>query len=391
MIDSDDGRDRLLPMLAPEFRLLCLAVRPAPDREALRAAIAAGPDWAILLEGAERHRVAPLLLAALQPLTGSVPPEVREGLRRKVRGIAGRALAHAAALETLLPAFAEAGIRVLVLKGIVLSQQLYGDLVSRGAGDIDLLVASQDFRAADAVLRNAGCAPLGAPLPERGRIDGQHMPRDLSYWRNGIVVELHQRMTMNPHCLPTDFEALWRGRETVNIAGVAVDTLPRRFLPLYLCIHGSQHCWERLRWLVDLAHLFRKPDIAAHALEDAAQLGLRRPMKLSAALASGLLGVGASDATGAARRFCRRFFGDDRWLMRRGGRIAAFRRIAWMRFYNYTAKGTWAYACSELATELRNPVDRDTLPLPDRLRWLYPVLRPLAWTMRKLRGRQDAG
>jgi hypothetical protein len=50
--------------VAPEFRLFCLALRRpqrAEDAEALRATVAAAPDWAAVLAGARRHRVTPLV------------------------------------------------------------------------------------------------------------------------------------------------------------------------------------------------------------------------------------------------------------------------------------------------------------------------------------------
>ncbi|MGE4221001.1 MAG: nucleotidyltransferase family protein [Alphaproteobacteria bacterium] len=378
---------RLPAVLPLEFRLLCLAARPVQDPAGLAAAIAEGPDWAIVRDGGARHRIGAQLLSALQPFAGRVPTAILDDLRRHVRDTAFLALAHAAETARLAAEFAEAGIRVLVLKGVVLSSQLHGDFVSRGAGDIDLLVAAADFWAADGLLRKAGYEPVGPALSEARKIAGQHVLRDLTYRRGNVIVELHQRLTTNPHALPTDFETLWADRRTVAVAGTAVATLPARFLPVYLCVHGALHCWQRLRWLLDLGLLLREPGAEARIVADAAELGLAKPVRLAASLASGLLMLGDAAWTPAAERFCMRFYKGDRWRMMQESNLAGFRRMAWMLAYGYGLKGAWAYAWTALVAELRSPADWEVLSLPDRLIWLYPVLRPVGWLLRRLRRR----
>ncbi len=56
-------------------------------------------------------------------------------------------------LSQIIPAFNEAGIEFVVIKGIVLSQLLYGNHYSRITNDIDILVHEEDMEKADVVLR----------------------------------------------------------------------------------------------------------------------------------------------------------------------------------------------------------------------------------------------
>jgi hypothetical protein len=141
---------------APEFRLLCLAARQpqrAEDVDTLRSAIAAGPDWRAVLEAAQRHRLVPLVFASLQDCgAGLLPPEIMAELRRQAMGDAARSLAQIAETDRLLRAMASAEIEALVLKGVVLSAQIYGDPGLRSARDIDLLVAPEKFGDVDRVL-----------------------------------------------------------------------------------------------------------------------------------------------------------------------------------------------------------------------------------------------
>src|SRR5262249_51240233 len=43
---------------------------------------------------------------------------------------------------------------------------------------------------------------------------------------------------------------------------------------------------------------------------------------------------------------------------------------------------SWRYQLAEIAIQLTNPTDILTLPLPQRLRFLYPVLRVPLWVWR---------
>ncbi|HYH18999.1 MAG TPA: nucleotidyltransferase family protein [Azospirillum sp.] len=404
------GAADILAPLAPEFRLLCAAVRRAQgngDVPALRAAMAAGPDWALVLRGAARHRATALVLAGLQADgAADVPPDVLAALRRAAAADTRRCLAHAAEVVRLVRLFAAADIRVLVLKGVVLSQQLYGNLAMRGPGDIDLLVDPARFWEADAVLAAAGYRLDGPAISPARRAAGQRLFRDLTYRDagRGLVVELHQRLTANPRRLEADFDSLWRDRVDVALAGVAVATLPRRVLALYLCVHGAHHCWERLCWLADLTALLKDAEGAAAALAQAEAAGLRAAMRLVVTLGHGWLGLPLPGHRHAgrrhagrrddrrARRFVARFFAGSRWLdMPREGSAAWLRREAWRRLHLYSFKDDWRHGWDELRADLANPIDWGVFPLPDRLLWLYPFLRPVGWVVRNARRKRPAG
>ncbi|WP_109118795.1 nucleotidyltransferase family protein [Azospirillum sp. TSO22-1] len=388
-----------LGTLAPEFRLLCRAARSALGNGGAPFADAMSgwaPDWAAVIEGAGRHRAVALVLAGLRRADkAAVPSEVLSRLRRLADLNGARCLAQAAEVIRLAGLFEAAGIRVMVLKGVVLSLQLYGNLAQRGAGDIDLLVDPARFWDADGVLAAAGYQREGPPISSARRTAGQRFIRDLTYRHreSGALVELHQRLTSNPNRMAADFETLWRDRVEVGLGGAAITTLPRRVLPLYLCVHGAHHCWERLCWLADLAVLLKDGNGAAAALADAEAAGLGPAMRLALALGHDWLGLPLPDGLPAdareareAKRFAVRFFAGKRWLdSSTKGTAPWLRREVWRRHYLYSMKGGWQHGWSELRADLVNPVDWDLFPLPDRLLWLYPLLRPVGWLVRNAR------
>src|SRR5262249_2546835 len=193
--------------MSPEFQVFCLALRRPQSAEAiseLRRMLSAELDWRHILAGARRHRVASLILSGLQ---GAESPHLPSGvaleLRRQAQFAAKESLAQMAEIGRLAPRFARAGIRVLGLKGVVLSTQLFGNPALRNPRDIDLLVPPKEFAGAEAVLLDSGYRRVGGTLSPRQTAAYRRWIKDVGYVNpgNGIRVELHHRLSDNPALL----------------------------------------------------------------------------------------------------------------------------------------------------------------------------------------------
>jgi hypothetical protein len=81
--------------------------------------------------------------------------------------------------------------------------------------------------------------------------------------------------------------------ETVVIRGRVTETFCLRDMLLVLCVHGSKHVWESLKWLVDVAELIRRnPGLDFDkTLADASESGCRRALLLGLNLAARILGA----------------------------------------------------------------------------------------------------
>ena len=98
------------------------------------------------MRAAQRHRVAPFVMSGLLACDlPQLPETVAAALRRLSFSAVRHSLLQAMGLGRLRRLFDDAGIRLLVLKGVVLSAQLYGDPGLRVLRDIDLLVDPDDF------------------------------------------------------------------------------------------------------------------------------------------------------------------------------------------------------------------------------------------------------
>jgi hypothetical protein len=387
--------------IRPEFLSFCrLLHRPQRLEEVqeLHRTISNVTDWTAVIRGAERHRVAPLVLANLKGCPSpQVPDDVMSELRRLSIEAARRSLAQVAELGRLSLLFENAGICILVLKGVVLSSQLYGEIAWRGARDIDLLVDPAQFERAAALLTQSGYRQLFKPQSPRQIGAHRNIVKDLEYHHpaTNTLLELHDRLTDNPNLLASNFSVLWNEREKIRIGDRTLPTLPRRRLPLYLCVHGSVHAWERLRWLVDFIAALAQPGSAAEALEAADAVGLSAMMQHALLLAHDWLGLSIEENDLASARnspqvkrlhrlLCRLYAGEA-WhtTPRRDSWEGMMRYSVWMRLHRLclnTDRRLWS---NEWARAWISPSDWETVPLPDRLFWLYPFLRPAAWLIRR--------
>lgn len=391
--------------MSAEFQIFCLALRRPRNSDVigeLRRMLAAELEWNDILNGARRHRVASLLLSSLQG-TGSqhIPLSVISELRDQALSAAKASLAHMAELGRLTPIFARAGVRVLGLKGVVLSAQLYGNPAHRNPRDIDLLVAPDEFAGAEAVLLGAGFLRSLPALSPRQTAAYRRWIKDVGYINpvNGIHVELHHRLSDNPALLPCDFDTLWRERQEIEIAGATVAGLPRDKLALYLCAHGAGHCWEELRWLVDFVAALPEQNSSTAAVQMAETVGLGAAMLHALSLAHDWLGLCVDEQELARARANLRvarlnrtlahFYAADAWYQspERGSPAGLLRYSLWLRLYTYQIKTGWNYWRHQARREFVTPADWDVLHLPDSFFWSYPLVRPVGWLMRQAKSR----
>jgi hypothetical protein len=389
----------------PDFRLFCLALRAPhgrPEQWASCEAADAAVDWAAMVEGASRHRVTGLLLAGLTASGSShIPAEVLAELQRQTVAAARRSLVQVAEVMRLQVAFAKAGVRILFIKGVVLSAQLFGDAARRDARDIDLLADPHQFAAAASILERLDYRPIEFARSPRQHAEYARRIKDLEFVHahTGLPVELHHRLTDNPHLLRTDFETLWRERNETRVGETATPTLPRNILPLYLCLHGAGHGWERLCWLVDFAAALREDGSVEGALATAEAEGLEAPMLHALMLAHECLALpvarhllARARASAAVRRLDRTFahlYSGGAWHVMpvHGTRAELAHHSLWQRLYRLSLKPDWRYVLAQARREWFSANDWQTLNLPDTLFFLYPVVRPLGWLVRRWRRR----
>ena len=382
--------------MTAEFDLLSVCCAwPVDGRRAarIRQSAEGSLDWERFRRLAVRHRVEAMVFHAAMRAGLSLPPAVSEALKNAAAATLGQNLRLARESIRLRELFEAADIQVLFFKGCSLAMLVYGSLAPKHGKDIDILVARADTKRALALLENDGYV---IPLPtgtDRDRARNiLFCGRDVPLMRNGTEVELHWQLSDNPFLL-RGLDAS-SSRQPVTLYGAsAINTLADEDLFSYLCAHGAQHAWFRLKWLADLNALLSARDEATiMAFWEGARrsgtdicaslalilcerlFGLPVPAKLTAtyswrvrllcAFATNIMAGPYSEAEPYDWRLGTTPVALSQFLLGRG----------------------WKFFGTQCGIALTSRHDRLKYPLPAALRFLYPLLRLPLWIGRRIAG-----
>jgi hypothetical protein len=388
--------------LPKEFQLVaacCRWPRSELRDQAIRSAGAGDLDWQRLMKIAARHRVEGLVADGILGAGLAAPDQVKESLQKHLRTVAMDNLTMARESLRLQLLADEAGIRMLILKGVTINILGYGSLGLKKAWDIDLLVDPEELDTACSLLRSAGYSRRSpdASLPDEAARELMKLGKE-SLWMNAsgdLAVELHTALTDNPAMIPT--LGLNSPLQHVAVApGNVLRTLGDTELVAYLCVHGAAHAWARLKWLADLAALLgaRTPEQIEGLHRRAVELGAGRSSAQALLLCADLLAI---PLTSGLRMELRK---DpvNRWLQRIAMRTMAGPYLekelsdsvfgtAPIQLSHFFLQHGLQYKAAELRQKLANPHGPTGLGLPSYLAFLNPLLSLPHWVWRRSRGK----
>jgi hypothetical protein len=292
-------------------------------------------------------------------------------------------------LIQIINAFEAKGIRAIPMKGLTLAAMAYGDLSLRYPGDLDLLIRPEDLPRAREVIADLGYEPV-EPMTEAAEENyiKSVVNNQLSFRRDGAEVELHWKIVQGYYPFDVSFEELWERRTTVRIAQASIPALATDDLLLFLCVHGSKHCWSQLKWIEDVAELIRsQPEFDWTAmLQKAVKLRCARKLLLGLHLAQQLYGIDPPE-------FIHRAIQKDQslsylskdalgLLFKEGDKsVLELRYLFHLRLIeNFSHRIRYSrYVVSYYIRHLLaiNEKDRQFLSVPHYLSFLYYILRPV--------------
>jgi hypothetical protein len=369
-----------------QLMLLAARTRLRPDELKLIWEVAADPmlDWAGFLAVTAHHRLSDLCfatLAAARP--DALPLPVHAELQSRARRNAFEALRSTAEVKRMAAAYAEAGIQFSVLKGVPLSQFLYGNPNARHVGDIDLLTEPGQLPAQIAILAGLGYERINPT----SRLTPNRIASYVGFWKDftfsnresGFELDLHWRLFNNR------FHAANRILQQAKFVTVTAFGVPMRcFSPidqfLYIAAHGVLDAWTYLKSLADLAAFLRvlSPAELDLALARAAGLNLLAQVSAAIHLANDWMGTEVSHPALLAA--------DDRLAERiRERTTQMLLRQDFKPMRNYASPAEWLQLEIDLVPGIRSlaeiarrfvwrPRVWAAVDLPDQLFWIYPVL-----------------
>ena len=245
--------------LTSELDLLIAACKSDADFAAAHHRLQDKIDWKQFGQLARSHKLGALAAARLKRANlKGVPEATSLMLETYRREIVTRNLAQEVGTAQVVNLLAAAGVRSLAFKGVAAAHTLHGDVRDmRVSSDIDILVAEEDFPAAEAALKAARyrkhwpefeVAPPALPMLMSLAHAFTWISPDL-----GLAIELHHRLSHNPYWFDVRFERLWEASEEVQLQGGKIRTLGPADMAAYMCCHAVDHGYFVFKWIDDAA------------------------------------------------------------------------------------------------------------------------------------------
>jgi hypothetical protein len=280
------------PVLAPldEALVLLTLASPSPAEQLhLKKLLSTDFHASEFWKKVKHNDIGPLVHLSLNRAQAVhlIPDGVRRRLRERFELISRT---NAARLEHAGRLFEECrkhNVQLVVLKGVLLAETLYGDHGYKKMNDIDLFVRFQDIHALRDIYRRLNLMPLAlleGGDEEPNPLKGYHLPAFISS-DLAFVVGTHWGLANPKSGIKFDYDALWKRVVPARINGHTVSALAPLDALLHLCVHF--HYYKTgLKELGDFANLIRSQapfpwDTFATLVESAgAHTSAYRPLRL---------------------------------------------------------------------------------------------------------------
>jgi len=255
--DLAKAAQRPLPAIGATARVLLLCARETlteTQSAHVRHLCSEVQDWSAFVQQAEFRLIVALVYRHLSNLPNRVvPDEVMIELKARARRVACRNLGMMAAHHRLVrDVLGPLGVPHVFFKGPSLAYRYYKEPGTRQFRDIDLLIPRRHMRVVGRRLRETGFSSY--PSPEWASDDALAFLQrfvGMMDWvaPEGILVEMPSSLD-DWNRLPTD-EVIAQA-EAVTIGDLSIPVISDPDLFCYLCKHHTRHHWARLHWISDL-------------------------------------------------------------------------------------------------------------------------------------------
>ena len=247
-------------------------------------------DWKRVVDLAVTHRVFPRVLRnAGAKIPEQFVTQLREHAATNSRAILAN-LAKTAEVTTLLR---RAGLHPLVIKGPLLSCQLFGDYGMRVSGDVDILIPESELLQSAQLLSAHGYAHH-TPATAAALAHHRKTEHDVAFAHpaDATLVELHADIAQPHYAFNLDLSDWWQRARTCNIGDARVSVPALEDAYLIAVLHASRHQWSRLDLIADIA-AFQCLDIDRATIQKCAEsAGVLRILHVAESLADELRGEG---------------------------------------------------------------------------------------------------
>lgn len=347
-------------------------------------------DWDVFSRIIATHQLRPIIYRVLSTVSEHIDPQFLSHLKQDTLKIASGNLVRLDEMLKIHSALVEAGIANIPYKGVLLSQFLYGDFVTRETGDIDIMIRAKDISRAYNVMSACGYKPAHSIdlafvdrfiKTESELMFVKHLASRL------VKVEIHWEVTHDMMDVRVSVEQLFINAKGQVLLGKPVQTLDvKDLLVILMTHHGVNDVWRTFRHVADIAAFLEKDETVLSAPQMSnrfVDVGLSKTSAIGVQLCYDLFGVGAASPIQSTREYrailheLLNFSPLDRNKLSAGNIRRQFRLRD-----SFADKLRLALGYVKVAFT-PNVRDVETVRLPRSLHFLYYFLKPFLFLARR--------
>ncbi len=215
-------------------------------------------NWDDFIDISYAHGVFPLVYHTLKLHVDTMPEKVLSTMKSHNIDIVKQNMLMTAELIKVMKLLEDNGIEAMPFKGPLLAQSIYGSIADRLYSDLDILINQNDIEKCYLLLsqNNYTTEYKKEYLKNSLYLDKNS---DIQYFHNtkNILIEMHWKLFRNQFSKSISHTNLLNNKSEVIIQNQKLYTFNDEILLVYLCMHGSKHCWERISWILDIDKLVR--------------------------------------------------------------------------------------------------------------------------------------
>ena len=330
----------------------------------------------LLLQWATRHRVEPLLWKAQQKIR-LFSASFSDRLEKNVRENQRRALQSKALQAKLFGLMQEKDISGFFLKGTAIAERFYDDVAERHVLDLDLCVGEDNIQWMTEELIRLGFQPSPNIL--------HFNPAQWNYFKT-THHDIYFSSSAGRYSPPIELH--WRLRSSFGDFDFnPIGPMHPSDEFLYLCVHGTEHGWFRLKWLMDMPRIILKSGLDWNSIvQRAVELNCSKHLDITLLV---LDGSGIMPLPDALRSMLDpvKYRYQLNYIAKAIGSTSHFNETDQNR-WNYF-RYLWSLSSHKwngrfILNFLTSPNDWKIISLPSSLFFLYFLTRPFLWAYRRI-------
>jgi signal peptidase I len=211
-------------------------------------------NWDHVFERIRGNFIAPFALKNIiknSELQHQIPLIVQE----KIKEIVHRQLYNdtkvCLELKSLLSAFNRNNIKVMVIKGAHLGEEVYGNTFLRWMGDVDILARTNDWSKIKEILQNIGFECRGKDDYDYWGLD--YLDNHITFFKNGVRLEL--KFNIWQMDFPFFEKDIWQRARSVILREEEVLVPSIEDTLLLACASLTRHSYAKLIWFCDIREI----------------------------------------------------------------------------------------------------------------------------------------